>query len=580
MPSLIDILEFNTENFHFLRAHWLWLELGLLLILGLVILSSREKSKWKEIIPLHLRRYMFTQPNTNGMVLPTTFYAIAMAIGIFALAGPTWKRIEVPGMKSTASLVILLDLSWSMMAQDLEPNRLERAKLKVRDLLDANPRARTALTVYAGTTHPVMTLTNDYRMIKHHVDELKTGIMPVRGNNLTIAMEMMDSVFQRFDAPSTLLLVTDNVAASDVDLLLDFVNSTPHRIEVLPMTTTSGAPVPGFRKNTVMKDASGNNVTSVPDLEAFRQLSGHDRITVNQLTLDKSDIEGIAERVRRDLVFQLEETESDEEWQDEGLLFLIPVVFFAIFFFRKGWMIQWCLAGCIISLTSCAPESKYARLWYSADYHGQLFEDEKEYTRAAETYASLDKKAVAYFKAGDFEAAASLLAMDSTASGQYNLGLALANNGNYDGAKEAFSNALRLDPTLAVAQSGMDSVNVAIEQAASVQRFNPAEAAKDENEGNLVERKAKGKDEELTSDTEVDELPKDGERVTDEVATETRTAKEMDFPPDSIDMGRPEEAQNILLRGISPDPSEFLRRRFLFQQRKYYPNIKEGGQKW
>ena len=51
------------------------------------------------------------------------------------MAGPTWKKIEVPGTKSEAILLVALDLSPSMLADDVSPNRLERAKFKIQDLL-------------------------------------------------------------------------------------------------------------------------------------------------------------------------------------------------------------------------------------------------------------------------------------------------------------------------------------------------------------------------------------------------------------------------------------------------------------
>ena len=80
---------------------------------------------------------------------------------IIGMAGPTWKKKEIPGQKIQAVVLIALDLSKSMMTKDIQPNRIERAKFKINDFLDANPRARAGLIAFAGTAHPVLPFTSD-----------------------------------------------------------------------------------------------------------------------------------------------------------------------------------------------------------------------------------------------------------------------------------------------------------------------------------------------------------------------------------------------------------------------------------
>ena len=101
-----------------------------------------------------------------------------------------------------------------------------------------------------------------------------------------------------------------------------------------------------------------------------------------------------------------------------------------------------------------------------------------------------------------------------------------------------------------------------------------------EDKGELNEREAKGEDEELTSDTEVQELPKDGDRITDEVESGMRKAEEMERPPEDFQPQQGEAAQNVLLREISADPSEFLKRRFQYQYEKYYKDSQKPEKPW
>jgi Ca-activated chloride channel family protein len=579
MEALSD---FNWTNFHFLRPWGLWGVLITLLITAFVLLTNREQSKWKNIIAESLRPYMFSKGNPRAAWIPTIAFLIAGVLTSISLAGPTWKRVEVPGMKSTATLMILLDMSWSMMAEDIQPNRLERAKLKISDLLAANPGAGTSLFVYAGTVHPVIPSTSDYELIDYNVEHLRCVMMPVFGDNLPLAMNLVDSLFDRQVAPSTLLLITDEVKSASLNPLLNFVDNSVHRIELLQVSTPSGAEVPGFRPNTIMKNEEGNVVRSLQDRQVITQLSKHPRINVNPFTLDNSDVELIASGIRKNLEFQSEDDESAEEWEDEGLLVLLPAMLLALLFFRKGWVIQWCMVPVLFSIGGCSPESKYADWWYSSDYQGQLLDEEHKYGKAADAYESIQHKAIAYYNSGDYEAAAALFEQDTSASGFYNLGLALANQGDYDGAIIALEKARELNgesdnSTLTNALRLVQDQRTASD---SINRFDPEVLKEVIDDSPLNERTAKGKDEELTSDTEVDELPESGDRVTDEVESSTIEAQELERPPEDMELGGQQEAQNILLRGISADPSEFLKRRFKFQKEKYFKDVKAPKEKW
>ncbi len=577
---LSDLRHIDWAAFHFLDPKWFWLLIPLALVTSLVLLSNREKSSWKSLISEHLRPFMFSKSNKKAIYRPLISFSLAGLLGIMALAGPSWKKIDVPGIKSTANLVILMDLSWSMMTEDIQPNRLERAKLKVRDLMDADPRANTSLFVFAGTMHPVMTLTSDYKLITHHVDYLTAGMMPILGDDLPLAISVMDTVFDRFQAPSTLLLITDELEPEDQSAITNFVENSIHKVEILVSSTVNGGQIPGFRPNTLLKDKAGNVISSIPDQNIFAGLKALERVTINPLTLDDSDVTAIATRVRKDLNFQADDESSDEEWQNEGLLLVFPMLLLILAFFRKGYMIQWSLFFGLFLFSACSPESKYAHWWYSADYLGQKLEGIEQYQQAGDAYADILRKAVAYYKAGDYEASAALFSLDSSAAGKFNYGLSLANMGYYEQAQEVLEEAKTLDPDLPDLDRSISKMEDARMASDSVNRFDPTELFADKEKGELIERQASGKDEELTSDTEVDELPQDGNRVTDEVASNMRQAEELERPPEDMEAGADVDAQNIMLRTISAEPTEFLRRRFKFQVEKYYPDIKEGEKKW
>ena len=577
-----DIGQFQAESFHFLRPVFLWAFIPMAVVALLILFTHREDNKWKRIIAPALRPFMFTREKRAGFLFPLLLFLLIMSAGILAMAGPTWTREEVPGAKSEAVLVIALDVSHSMLAEDIQPNRLERAKFKIRDLLDANPGSRVSLYAWSGTAHTVVPMCNDYRIIRHHLDALSPVIMPRQGTNLQMMLELAESTLARVEAPSTLLLVTDALGMDDVPLVTDFADRYRHQVEILALATVQGAQIPKNEWKQPLTDRSGNVVISSLDTDAIFSLESHDRIHVNTLTLDNSDMELIAERIRKNLDYQADDEQSEEQWRDMGYVLILLLVLLLPFWFRRGWMIQYAWLPLVLGLSSCSNVQTWDDLWYTPDYQAQQLYRAGEFEEAAYTYESSFHQGVAFYKAGNFDAAAQAFALDSSSSSLYNLGLSYSQLGEYDKALEVLQLASEQDPGNALYQDALHETVRTIGVIDSLrQEGHVVELPQErEQQGKLEERRASSKDEELTSDTEVDELPDDGKRVTDEVETDMRKAEEMEEVPDDFQSGSGSSPQNVLLRGISEDPSEFLRRRFAFQYKKYHMDQTEEGDPW
>jgi Ca-activated chloride channel family protein len=265
-----------------------------------------------------------------------------------------------------------------------------------------------------------------------------------------------------------------------------------------------------------------------------------------------------------------------------GFVLVILLVVLLPFWFRKGWMIQYGWIPLLFLMTSCSSDFSWNDLWYTKDYQGQKLYNSDNFEEAGNTFESAYHQGVAYYKAGNFDAAAQAFEKDSSANSLYNLGLAYTQLGRYEEALKVIELAAEKDPNNENFQKAINETNKTIGIVDSLRGEGPIELPEKEEEKKqkLEERKAAGDDEELTSDTEVDELPDDGKRVTDEIETDQRKAEEMEEVPDDFQSGTGQTPQNVLLRGISDDPGEFLRRRFKFQQKKYHPDIKDKEEKW
>ncbi len=152
----------DWEKFHFLRVEHL-----IVLLVGIVLLSFgfffyRESNAWKKSIAKHLQPYVIQKGTAWKPRLIKITVILMFVIGGISFLGPAWDQVKTPAKKVQSQLVIALDLSNSMLCEDISPNRLERAKFKIYDFLEANPRAETNLLVFAGSTHTAIPFTTDY----------------------------------------------------------------------------------------------------------------------------------------------------------------------------------------------------------------------------------------------------------------------------------------------------------------------------------------------------------------------------------------------------------------------------------
>ena len=569
-------LNINWEQFHFLRPVALYLFIPLAAIAALLILGNKEKKRWKQLIAPALRPFLFTKGNAGAIILPLAFFVLGLSLLILAMAGPTWSKIKVPGQRVQAVTLVIFDLSASMLATDIQPSRLERAKLKISDFLDAKPGAPAGLLAYAGTPHLVLPFTADYSLIKLHAASLANREMPVQGSNTALMMQTVDTLMQRILAPSTLLLITDAITENDAALLENYVKTTPHRLEVLLMSSPAGAPVPGFKQVHSRQEPS---ITAGMAQDA--------KIHITSLTLDTTDVGRIAARVREKLVFEKDEKEDEKNWEDRGALLIWPALLIAWMWFRKGWAIQWCLLAGVVTLGGCGVKSREADLWYTRDYQAQVLYNHGEYEEAADRFRSIAHKGAAYFKAGNYEAAAAVFALDTSAAGAFNRGLSLAQMGRYEEAMQAFSIAEKKDPALKKrVEEHKSNMRITKVETDSVLRYDKKYDSlvkkKQDKKDSLKERTPTSADQKLASETQVKELPKSGDRLTEEVKSNIHQARESDKPPSPGDAKQKEGEgmQNVILRKPPADPGDFLKKRFALQQKKYYKNVKPGEELW
>lgn len=195
---------------------------------------------------------------------------------VFALARPKWGFHWEEITRQGVDIIIALDLSESMLAEDVEPNRLERAKRKITDLLDMLEGDRVGLVAFAGVSFLECPLTMDYGAVKMFMDYLNVDLIPVQGTAIGDAVKTSVDAFGKFGGKSkALILITDGEDLEGDPLgAASLAKKAGVKIFAIGVGKEGGAPIPnregggGFKK-----DKEGNLVISKLDETTLQKIA-------------------------------------------------------------------------------------------------------------------------------------------------------------------------------------------------------------------------------------------------------------------------------------------------------------------
>jgi Ca-activated chloride channel family protein len=428
------------EDFHFLRPWWLF---SLLVPIAVLWLSSRSgdvRSHWKGMIAPHLLDSLVVGGKQRSRIRPSWLLAIVMILSAFAAAGPTWQREQPPFVEDMAPLVIAVDLSPTMDAIDITPSRLERAKLKIRDIIASRGGARTAVIAYAGSAHMVLPLTEDASLIETYTDALATRIMPVDGKDTAKALELAEDMLSKEETSGTILFLTDGVEQRSFDA---FRRKGESGLVVLGIGTAEGGLVK-TENGSFLTGPDGNRILAKLDLEGLKNLHALTGTDVATVTDDDTDVRWVTENIRTH--FAQKQAKEGDRWRDMGWWIVIPLVALFGATFRKGWVVRTgvLLLGLRMLVPVDAEAAGIANMWLTPDQQGRLAFERNDYAGAAAHFVDPVWKGVALYRAGKFADAVDALATVDTAESWYDQGNALLHLQKPEEAVAAYTKALAM----------------------------------------------------------------------------------------------------------------------------------------
>ncbi len=425
------------SDLHFLRPWWL---MALILPPAVIWLSSQTldiRRRWSGLIAPHLLDSLLVEPDQRGNLRPAWLLAIVLGLSILGVAGPTWQHEAPPFLADTAALVIAVDLSPTMDAIDISPSRIERAKLKIHDILATRQGARTGVVAYAGTAHLVVPLTDDNELIETYTDALATRIMPKPGKDTSAALHLADSLMKAEGTPGTILLLTDGIEEAAEAA----ANQIDSNLLVLGFGTAAGGAVKAADSDASSRDTAEALHSSL-DLGALRDITGRMGAKVATMTDDDADVRWIALNIQANFIRQ--NTVNGDRWRDFGWWLVVPAVLAFALSFRRGWVVK--LAALVLAMRLIAPidaqAAGLADMWLTSDQQGRLAFERGQFERAASLFRDPNWRGVALYRAGRYQQASKAFAMSDTAEAQYNRGNCLVHTGEFDEAIAAYNKAL------------------------------------------------------------------------------------------------------------------------------------------
>ena len=250
--------------FRFAHPEYLYLLLILpvLLIFYIYIVRARIRAIKKYGTP-DLLSSLMPEASPKRRTLKYFYLFFAMAVIIFIIAGPQFGSKLETVKRQGIEVMVCLDISNSMLAQDITPNRLEKAKQMLSRLTDDLHNDKIGLIVFAGDAFIQVPITSDYISAKMFLSSITPSMVSTQGTAIGAAINLaMRSFTPDESATKTIVLITDGENHED-DAVQAATNAVEKgvKVNIIGIGTPQGSPIPVGR-NDFLKDNAGNTVVT------------------------------------------------------------------------------------------------------------------------------------------------------------------------------------------------------------------------------------------------------------------------------------------------------------------------------
>ena len=205
-------------------------------------------------------------------------FILALFFIVFALARPKWGLKQVEAKSLSSDIVVAIDVSKSMLAQDLKPDRITRAKIVFKDLSEKLKGQRIGLIAFAGQAYWQCPLTSDIKAFEMFLSMLDTDTVPFYGTNISAPIDLACESLKKVPSNSKALVIITDGESFDGDLKesLNLAKESQTKIFCVGIGTEKGEPIPTYQNGQFkeyLKDEKGKTVVTKLDSSTLEQIA-------------------------------------------------------------------------------------------------------------------------------------------------------------------------------------------------------------------------------------------------------------------------------------------------------------------
>ena len=583
------------ESLHFIRPLWFVALAPILVLAWFWFRRTRSGSAWQNAISSELLPVLLDVQETRSGQWLRGIMLTAITLAVIGLAGPTWEKLPQNVEQKNDALVVLLDLSLSMWAEDLKPSRIVRARQKITDILRQREEGLTALVAYAGDAHAVVPLTDDVATIENLLGVLDPGMMPVLGSNPSHGLKIAKGLFSNANmTEGRILMVTDGI---DRISAVSKHRNRAFPISIIGIGTYEGGPIPldsDAEPPRYLMTQEGNQVIALLDERRLTEVANLSYGKYSKLSLSDTDFRVALSTPLPTEDASIEVEREFDSWFDQGHWLAAALLPLCLLGFRRGALIMLAFAvatpgfdaaAAPTAASETAPGTIWDKLWWRDDQRAHQALTAGEPERAAILFEDPQWRAVARYRTGDWTDALRGFNQDTTNTGTYNRANAHARLGNYQQALDLYGQVLA-----AAADHEDAAFNKAlVERLLQQQQQQQADAQQDSTEKQQKQQsndseESPSENQQQSSDQESNESPSQSNEEQRESEQDREGEDEDQQRQELVNRDEKQEALEQWLRRVPDEPGGLLRRKFQHETKQRLRNgdyeHRQGDKVW
>ena len=404
-------------NFHFIRPWILLLLIFPIFLYWKYYKKSFGGSSWENICDAQLLKFLLIKGSSSKRKTLINLAFIGSFFGLIGAAGPTWDKQEISKYISENPLMILLNVSSDMQDTDISPNRLNRAKYKIQDLLQELKSVQVGLVVYSSEPFLISPITQDIKLLENLLTEINFDIMPVNGNRMDKAiLYAADKLSTGGYAKGHILIFTSD-AGSEFQQTLNAAKKV--------------------KKSGYTVDIEVISLEKLEKLSLVAQAGGGKAVVLQG---NDEDIRYFAQIINKQNGELKEIEEKRTIWFDKGYYLTFFCLLCVLYFFRPGVL-------CVLLISMTIPNIAQASFFLNSNQEGMKFFNAGNYEEAAKKFENTNWQGASLYKSGNYEEAYKAFSKGKNIDDVYNQGNALAKSGKIDEAIKKYEEVLEKNPS-------------------------------------------------------------------------------------------------------------------------------------